>query len=224
MRAAFFDVDGTLTQTRVWNGLMDYFRVNGQRKFVNAVFKIFHYFLYFLHRIKLLSQVRFREVWAKNLSWYLRGYSLQQAAKIWDWVVENRIAGQWRPEIVIKLKEHLSAGDLVFLVSGGPEGLLRRIADELGVDHVVGTRHVVVAGVYSGAQPAQACQGENKVILVKKREAELGIEIDYQTSYAYADSLGDLDLLEMVGNPVAVYPDQALKPIALSRNWPIVGD
>ena len=190
MRAAFFDVDGTLTQTRVWNGLMDYFQVHHTRKWVNIKFKLYHYFLYYLHRIKLISQVRFREVWAKNLSWYLKGYTLEEAAKIWDWVVQERIAGQWREEIVERLNQHLSSGDQIFLVSGGPEGLLRRIADQLGANHVVGTRHVVQAGVYTGEQPAYACQGENKVNLVLRAQVEFGLDINYEESYAYADSLG----------------------------------
>jgi HAD superfamily hydrolase (TIGR01490 family) len=224
MRAAFFDVDGTLTETRVWNGLMDYFRMDGNRKWVNIKFKTYHYFLFFLHRINLLSQVYVREVWAKNLSWFFKGYSLEQAAEIWEWVVTERISGQWRPEIVEKLEQHLSSGDLVFLVSGGPEGLLRRIADHLGANYVVGTRHLVVDGVYTGGQPEHACQGKNKVTLVKQTVKELGLEIDFQESYAYADSLGDLDLLEMVGKPIAVYPDDHLRPVAEAKKWEIISE
>ena len=222
MRAAFFDVDGTLTDTNVWSGLMEYFEEHGERVWVNKIFQPFHYFLYFFYRLKLLSQVRFREIWAKNLSWYLKGYSLEEAAEIWDWVVSQRIKGQWRVETLERLKEHKNAGDMIFLVSGGPEGLLKRIALEIGADYAVGTRHVVVDGYYSGKAPQDACQGEKKVTLARRVIEEQGLDIDYSQSSAYADSLGDIELLEMVGHPVAVYPDEHLRPIALARNWEMI--
>jgi len=222
MKAAFFDVDGTLTETRVWNGLMDYFQIHRKRVLVNITFQVFHYFLYFLYRIHLVSQVGFRETWAKNLSWYLKGFTVDQAEQIWTWVVEERISGQWREEIVSRLQAHKAAGEAVFLVSGGPEGLLKKIAGEVGADYAVGTKHLIANGVYTGQAPAEACQGTNKVRLVRRVIAEQGLEIDFDESCAYADSVGDLDLLEMVGHPVAVFPDEQLAPIARDRGWEII--
>jgi phosphoserine phosphatase len=40
-------------------------------------------------------------------------------------------------------------------------------------------------------------------------------------SHAYADSLSDLQLLEMVGNPTAVYPEEKLANEARLRGWAI---
>jgi phosphoserine phosphatase len=101
---------------------------------------------------------------------------------------------------------------------------LQRIAREIGADHVVGTRHLIENGIYTGKPPKEACQGENKVVLVHRVAAENGLTIDFAASSAYADSLGDLDLLEMVGKPTAVYPEEALKAIALERGWEIIGE
>ena len=99
MRAAFFDVDGTLTKRRVWNGLIDYFRVHRIRLGTDIVFSLYHYGLYGLHKLGLISQVAFREPWAEHLSWYFRGYSVQQADEIWDWVIRERINGFWRDDL-----------------------------------------------------------------------------------------------------------------------------
>ena len=41
-------------------------------------------------------------------------------------------------------------------------------------------------------------------------------------SVAYADSIYDLPVLEMVGRPVAVYPDEELAAVALERGWTVV--
>jgi len=47
--------------------------------------------------------------------------------------------------------------------------------------------------------------------------------IDLAASYAYADSIYDLPLLEAVGHPVAVSPEERLASIARQRGWPILG-
>ncbi len=43
--------------------------------------------------------------------------------------------------------------------------------------------------------------------------------IDLANSYAYSDSITDLPMLELVGNPVAVNPDRELTRIAREREW-----
>jgi phosphoserine phosphatase len=44
-----------------------------------------------------------------------------------------------------------------------------------------------------------------------------------QHASAYGDSGHDVFLLEAVGNPVAVCPDQALLNAALENDWEIIG-
>ena len=43
--------------------------------------------------------------------------------------------------------------------------------------------------------------------------------MDLSSSFAYADSLSDLPMLELVGTPVAVNPDPRLSQIAGQRGW-----
>ena len=43
--------------------------------------------------------------------------------------------------------------------------------------------------------------------------------IDLAASYAYSDSITDLPMLELVGNPVAVNPDRELARVAREREW-----
>jgi len=222
MKAAFFDIDGTLTEHRVWSGLLDYFKVNRVRLFRHNAFKLIHYGLYLLHKVGFVSQVNFRSIWAKNLSWHFAGFSLDRTSEIWDWVIDNRVKGQWREDILKILQQHKSEGTVIFLVSGGPEGLLERIAAEVGGDVAVGTRHEIVDGIYSGKPEGIACQGENKPFLVKQRVSQLGLEIDFQESFAYADSLSDIQLLSLVGNPRAVYPDEGLRQVAEEKGWRII--
>lgn len=219
MRAAFFDVDGTLTDTRVWEGLMAYFRERSLRRWTHRAFWAYHMPYYLLLKARLISQGAFRRPWAAHLAWYLRGYSPQQAEAIWDWVVEEFLSRHWRMDTRRLLEDHRSAGDLVMLVSAGPQPLLERIAREVGAGHVVATEFELRQGHYTGRSLEPVCIDENKAALAKSYLELHKLVIDFQASCAYADAISDLHLLEMVGNPVAVYPDDELSSVAVARGW-----
>jgi phosphoserine phosphatase len=53
------------------------------------------------------------------------------------------------------------------------------------------------------------------------REMAVAEGIDLANSYAYSDSITDLPMLELVGNPVAVNPDRDLARIAREREWEV---
>lgn len=219
MRAAFFDVDGTLTDTRVWEGLMAYFKNHGLRRWTHRAFWAYHIPYYMLLKARLISQSAFRRPWAAHLAWYLRGYTPEEANTIWDWVVEEFLTLHWRLDTRHLLDDHRRAGDLVMLVSAGPQPLLECIARQVGAGHIVATEFELRAGHYSGRSLEPVCIDENKAVLAKAYLERLDIEIDFQASYAYADAISDLHLLEMVGNPVAVYPDEELRKVTQERGW-----
>lgn len=219
MRAAFFDVDGTLTATRVWQGLMDYFTTHRLRRATHLAYVSIHYPLYLIRRFGLISEAAFRRPWAAHLAWYMRGYSLSEAEEVWEWVVSEYVERYWRKDVFEILDRHRQGGDVVILVSGGPHPLLERIGARIGADHVIGTRFEVRDGRFTGRACEPICIDENKAILVKDYLQRSGINADLANSYAYADSISDLPLLEMVGHPVPVYPDRSLKALALERGW-----
>jgi HAD superfamily hydrolase (TIGR01490 family) len=219
MRAAFFDVDGTLTTTRVWQGLMDYFQERGENRFTHLAFWAYHMPIYALRKLKLISEGAFRTPWALHLPWYFRGYSIEQANEIWDWITISYMRSLWRWDVRNRLDEHLAAGDLVVLVSGGPVPLLRRIGEELGVDHVIGTRVEVRQGSYTGRGLPPACIDHFKASLTQAYLRENGFEVELESSYAYADAVSDLPMLELVGTPVVVYPSEELLEVAHQRGW-----
>jgi len=220
MNAAFFDLDGTLTTTHVWAGLIAYFKTHKQRQGTHLAFLAVHYPPIILYKMGLVSQSRFRTPWAAHLAWYVRGYTLDQAAAVWAWVADSFLAQYWREDAMQLLQQHRAQGDLVMLVSGSPQPLLRRIAQALGVAHAVGTQFAVKDGRYTGGAYS-VCIGEKKPDFVRAYLAAEGLRVDMGKSYAYADSLTDLELLEMVGHPTAVHPEPALREIADQRGWPV---
>jgi HAD superfamily hydrolase (TIGR01490 family) len=218
-RAAFFDIDGTLTSERTWKGLMDYFTAHGLRKTVHFKFLALHYPLYFQRRLRFISESAFRTPWAAHLAWYVRGDTPEQAQPVWAWAVERFLSRYWRADTRQLLEDHRRNGDLVILVSAAPLPLVERIALEVGAQYAVGTRFDVQQGRYSSRAAPPVVIDEGKADAARELLREKGLAVNLEASSAYADSISDLSLLEMVGNPVAVYPDEALRRVAAARGW-----
>lgn len=221
MRSAFFDVDGTLTSERTWKGLLSYFQAHHLRRATHTIFLATHYPLYIMHRMGLVSASGFRSPWAAHLAWYVRGYSVEQAQEVWAWAVNRFLSQYWRTDTRALLDEHRRLGDLVMLVSSGPQPMLEYIAQVLGAQHAVGTRFEVRGGRYTGRALPPVIIDQAKASAPQAYLQEAGLQVDLGASFAYADSTTDLGLLEMVGNPVAVYPEEGLRAIAVQRGWRI---
>ena len=183
-----------------------------------------HYPLYYLRRWNLISEVAFRAPWAADLAWYLRGFTLKQGDELWNWIVEVFLKQYWRPDTRKLLDDHRNSGDLVLLVSSGPQPLVERIAHELGAQFGIGTRFEVRDGYYTGRSLKPVCIDEHKASMVKEFLEAQNLDVDLSESFAYADSVADLSLLELVGHPVATYPEPELRAIAEDFGWRIYPD
>jgi HAD superfamily hydrolase (TIGR01490 family) len=221
-KAAFFDLDGTLTSVRTWAGILDYFKHRGEKRFTYFQFWAYHTILYFLHKAKLLSQTGFREPWAANLGWFLRGLAEDEVEDIWRWMYEHHFTGHWHAHSLEILDRHKQQGDYLVLVSASPAPLGRFVAKQLGMDLAVGTEFEVIDGCYTGRVQDKVCIADRKATQTKMRLLDASVSINFADSSAYADSPGDLAMLEMTGRPVALNPDNLLLPIAKDRGWEIV--
>ena len=224
MRAAFFDIDGTLTNDHAWKGMMYYFQQHRLRRGTQLVYIAIHYPLYYLRRLNLISEVAFRAPWSANLAWYLRGFTVKQADDLWNWIVEVYLQQYWRPETRALLDEHRISGDLVVLVSSGPQPMVERIAHEIGAQHGIGTKFEIRGDYYTGRSLKPVCIDEHKASMAKELLESKGLNINLEDSFAYADSIADLSLLEMVGHPVATFPEPELRAIAEDRGWRVFPD
>lgn len=220
--AAFFDLDGTITNVRTWAGILNYFKERSEKRFTHLRFWGYHSLLYLLHKARLLSQTGFREPWAANLGWFLRGMSEEEAENVWRWIVEQHFAGHWHQHSLDILEHHKQSGDYLVLVSASPAPLGRYVARQLGMDLAVGTEFALKDGRFTGKIQDKVCIAERKAEQARSMLDELGIEVDFAASSAYADSPGDLAMLEMAGRPVALNPDELLLPIAQQRGWEIL--
>ncbi|MCG7236415.1 HAD family phosphatase [Corynebacterium sp. ACRQP] len=114
------------------------------------------------------------------------------------------------------IDDHVAAGHHVIIISASAKILVEPIAEELGVDTVVATEMAVENGKLTG-EITRYLKGDAKAEAVRQFAAEHDFDLDH--SYAYSDSATDIPMLELVGNPVAVNPDRALKKHALANGW-----
>lgn len=119
-----------------------------------------------------------------------------------------------------RLREHVESGHAVYLVSATPWLIAEGLARALGAAGGIGTRTKVLDGRLAGELEGGVIHGEGKVVEVCRVVEELGL--DLERSWAYSDSMNDVPLLSLVGNPVAVNPDRHLAAYARREGWPIV--
>ncbi len=122
-------------------------------------------------------------------------------------------------EAVQIIRRHQADGLDVVVVSSSGSEVVDPIAAMVGADTSIATRMVEHEGRYTGEIEFYA-YGHNKATAIRALAVSKGY--DLARCYAYSDSITDLPMLEMVGNPVVVNPDRALQRQALARNWPVL--
>ncbi|MGW0831906.1 HAD family hydrolase [Streptomyces prunicolor] len=158
---------------------------------------------------------RFHDTYARAV----RGLSVSTlrdvGAEAW-----KRVRGQLFPharELVVLLR---AQGLSPCLLSGSPQEAVRCAAADLGMDRAWGLSLATDGGGRCTGQilRAPARRGAKGAVL---REVTAALSVDWARSFAMGDSPSDIDVLDMVGRPVAYEPDPELLPIAVERGWTV---
>lgn len=125
------------------------------------------------------------------------------------------------PKARALIEKHRALGDYLLIITATNGFITRPIAEELGVDAILATDPEQKDGQYTGKYLGTPCFGAGKVENLRKWLQEFDA-YDLQQSHFYSDSINDLPLLEEVGHPVAVNPDERLQAVAAERSWAIL--
>lgn len=218
---AFFDVDGTLYTAHMWRGLVQYAAEHGRKNQVRLYYATLMP-LFWFRRLNLISEESFRKPWVARMGWILSGWSAAEGDAAFRWIAEDFTQPTGREDILAILRAHVAQGHVVVLVSAQLTPSLAKLAALLGATGAVGTDIEIKDGRLSGKVSPRVCMGIEKDRLTREFLQARGIAVDLSASYAYADSISDLPLFEMVGHPVVVYPDAALAALAREKNWEIL--
>ena len=216
MEAAFFDLDKTVIAKASIMAFARDFRREGllTRRTMAKGLWIQLVYVHLGASSKKLSRVR------QSVLSLTRGWDQALVRS----VVGDKLASAIDPITFSEAKElieaHRLAGRKVYLVSAAPAEIVEPLAEHLGTHGAVASMaRVGVDGRYTGDMERYA-YGQEKASLIHHLAARDGI--DLAASYAYSDSATDLPMLEVVGHPVAVNPDRALRRIAHLRGWEVL--
>ena len=194
MRAgAYFDVDETLTLgITIFDFMLFDAAVDGRIKLASD-------FLRDLRQMKESGKSR-ETVNRHYFTWWAGRDAGELHSRVRQWF-DRREATAYRQVVCKRLRALKTEGYRVVLVSAGLDEIVRHVAMELGADDVICTQLECEEGVYTG-RVKRPMVGAAKQVAVKlhlRAYALNGTE-----SYAFGDHLSDLEMLEAVGNPVAV--------------------
>ncbi|PZT72578.1 HAD family hydrolase [Streptomyces sp. AC1-42T] len=215
-RAAFFDVDETLINTK---SMFDFLRfwmarhgddgsghaavMAGVREAADSG----------VHRSEInrryyrgFAGVPRDELWAAARAWYEEYRRGPAAVTVATWAAASR---------------HREAGDLVVLVSGSFPGCLEPLAEDLGADLILCSEPVVGPDGRLTGEVERPMIGSVKADAVRETIAERGLNA--AGSSCYGDHASDLDMLLAVGRPVVVGgTDRVLIEHAQRLDWPVL--
>lgn len=218
-RVALFDVAGTLVAGNPWRGFLKYDGMSKARVYS-------HYPLivppYWAKNWGLISDTRFRQVWVRQMAALLTGFTVDETDGLFRWIATDFMRGDYREDVVGRLKAHKRNGDYVLLVSGMFTPLTHQFALALGADAGVGTSLVFDAdGRCAGHIDGPVCAGDEKPLIARQFLEAQGISVD--EIVAYADSGSDVPLLAAADVGVATYPDAALADVVHKHGWEVMG-
>jgi HAD superfamily hydrolase (TIGR01490 family) len=214
MEAAFFDLDKTIVARSSPLALGKSFFREG---LISRSFFLKSLYAQLLFQLMGADEEKMERM-RREASKMTQGWEQERVKQVVTEVLEEVISPLIYAEALERMHDHRAAGRLVCMVSSSPQEIVEPMARMLQVDRYIATRPRIVDGKYTGDLDFYA-YGPHKAAAIQALAEELGV--DLQGSYAYSDSATDLPMLEVVGNPVAVNPDKALRRIAIDREWTI---
>lgn len=218
---AFFDVDDTVVQLKTMFSFQDfYFRHAGAFSGLLGPVRAARFNAV---RRRYRAQGRPREDLNRMYYRSFRGRRPDQVSMLaqqWYKEIRQQVREFYFPEVVEALKAHQAAGDEVVFVSGSMVEILRPIAEDLNVQHMLATRVVISGDRYTGEIVPPQTIGLGKARAVVEFLASHGL--DGSTCWAYGDDHSDIPMLSVVGHPVVVSSARDMAEVAKDRGWQIL--
>ena len=156
--------------------------------------------------------------WMERASTLLAGVDEAAFADRSRALYDNSLAHRLDPQVVERIAEHRELGHHLVLLTATLRQVAIPLLEHLGFHDILSNELNYRDGIITGGFVEPLCYGEGKVVHAK--QFMKGRESRLEDAYFYSDSIADLPMLEAVGNPVVVNPDQQLLEIAARRGWP----
>ena len=208
---AFFDMDNTLLDASSSLLYVKYLRQRGQLK-RRQIWRVGWWA--FLYKLSLIDMAK---IMPRILSFAETTDAGETGMQAYVWF-QDMVASHIAPRALERVRAHQQRGHRPVVISASSQFAVRPVAEALGLDFLC-TQLEVKDNRLTGKLIEPLCFGEGKIYWAKHYAEQHGAQLS--DSYLYTDSYSDRPLLELIGLPIAVNPDQRLKRLARQRGWPI---
>lgn len=196
-KLAIFDVDFTLTKRETLIEFYTFMVKKNPKLILYAPVSIFYSILYLL---RLIPAAKTKE----NFISFINGINESDMKLLVKEFYEKRLSKIIYEDALSTIKEMKRRGYKIYLISASAEFYLNELYHIKEVDKIIGTQFTVIDGCHSKKILGENCKGKEKVTRLIKSLKEDNIEVDFKNSYMFSDSLSDLPLFNMVGNPYLI--------------------
>jgi len=182
---ALFDFDGTLTTKDSLGEFIKF--AKGDVAYYLGLVKFFPYFIAW--KIGFMKNYEAKE---KLFQLFFKGMEKKEFEKLANDYANTMIKFIERYDTKLMLLKHIEDGDKVLLVSASMRCWLEPWASKLDIE-VLSTELEFVDDKFSGKFATKNCHGQEKVERIKKH---LSLD-EYSKIYAYGDSSGDKEMLNL---------------------------
>lgn len=216
LKAAFFDVDGTLVRTNIVHAHA-YYAMN-QGTILGTAWKTFKT-VASVPMFMVTDRIN-RKFFNELFYGYYEGQSEDRLETLAAELFEDVLKPAIFPGTKRLIEECRRAGCKIVLVTGALDFTVRDLAAHLGADAVIANKMRFVQGVATGQVIPPIIEGAHKALVI--RDYCVRENIALEKSFAYSDSFSDYPMLAVVGHPAAVNPEPKLARVARAYEWPIV--
>ncbi|MBD8045979.1 HAD-IB family hydrolase [Clostridium faecium] len=196
-RLAIFDIDYTLTKRETLFELYIFMLKKNPRLIKHAPRNIVSTLLYIL---KLRDASKAKETFIR----FIDGIKEDEMREIVKDFYEKKLSKIFYEDAINMMRKLKKEGCKIYLISASAEFYLQELYNIKEVDKIIGTRFKVENSIHRPIIEGKNCKGEEKVIRLMKEIKKDNIEVDFKNSYMFSDSLSDLPLFNLVGNPYLI--------------------
>lgn len=133
--------------------------------------------------------------------------------------LQGHLSNLLNQPVVSRLRKAQRAGNQVLILSSSPDFLVGEIANRLSVERWKATSYAVDRQHrYCGI--SHVMEGEEKARFVAQQAEHLSLPLSAVT--AYSDSMLDMPILKLVGQPICVGPNHRLTRICRQNGWEMI--
>jgi len=190
-KIAFFDVDGTIINTRSAFSFMEH----SKSLFIKYNSDIYSNYIETISR--MMAENYKREDINKYLYTIFRGIPTElMFSKANEWYEKvSSYNNLYNSETMDILNKHISNDVSIVLVSGSFDAVLRPIANKIGCDDILCSNLIIENNCYTGELASAPCIGAGKALAIQQY-AETN-DIDLDVCFAYGDDTSDLPMIEI---------------------------